>query len=231
MGLTDDTLLDQPSCSRLNGVCAVIGNCPPGTRIELRGLCPDEEQYGMECCIPYKMQTNCCNSRSACAPKNVEGIGCTTKMCCQVSFLMCVFAYLVYSATVPFEKYNEVQVLSIPALQAPFFELPCMRIGGTCAKAFACPTGTRVGRKGLCPDQQELGIECCRPNRVARPVDKTKQGRHPDQYMYKGKTNTEKTCIFINGVCMASADECPEIMQIEGTSDCKHDEICCIYNQ
>ncbi|CAH0698695.1 unnamed protein product [Spodoptera exigua] len=167
--ITDDTLLDQPSCSRLNGVCAVIGNCPPGTRIELRGLCPDEEQYGMECCIP--------------------------------------------------------------SLQAPFFELPCMRIGGTCAKAFACPTGTRVGRKGLCPDQQELGIECCRPNRVARPVDKTKQGRHPDQYMYKGKTNTEKTCIFINGVCMASADECPEIMQIEGTSDCKHDEICCIYNQ
>ncbi|KAH9638819.1 hypothetical protein HF086_011374 [Spodoptera exigua] len=149
-GVTDDTLLDQPSCSRLNGVCAVIGNCPPGTRIELRGLCPDEEQYGMECCIPF---------------------------------------------------------LSIPALQAPFFELPCMRIGGTCAKAFACPTGTRVGRKGLCPDQQELGIECCRP------------------------TNTEKTCIFINGVCMASADECPEIMQIEGTSDCKHDEICCIYNQ
>ncbi|XP_035430542.1 uncharacterized protein LOC118262942 [Spodoptera frugiperda] len=148
-------------------------------------------------------------------------------MCCQISFVVCVLAYFVYSATVPFEKIGEVQ-----AIQAPFFELPCMRIGGTCAKAFACPTGTRVGRKGLCPDQQELGIECCRPNRVARPLDQTQQERKSERKPANpGKTEGENKCITRNGVCIPTIGECPPSMQIEGTSDCRPEEICCIYNQ
>ncbi|CAH1643124.1 unnamed protein product [Spodoptera littoralis] len=147
-------------------------------------------------------------------------------MCSQVAFLICTLVYFVYSAKVPFEKIGEAQ-----AIQAPFFELPCMRIGGTCAKAFACPTGTRVGRRGLCPDQQELGIECCRPNRVARPLDQVQERKSERKPANQGKTNIDNKCITRNGVCIATGGECPQTMQIEGTSDCKSDEICCIYNQ
>nr|XP_021196127.2 U-scoloptoxin(19)-Sm1a [Helicoverpa armigera] len=57
---------------------------------------------------------------------------------------------------------NEVEIYG--AGKAPFFEIPCMRIGGTCAQSFACPPGTKVGQRGLCPEQQRIGVECCRPH-------------------------------------------------------------------
>ncbi|XP_035430619.2 uncharacterized protein LOC118262999 [Spodoptera frugiperda] len=70
--LTADPLPDKESCARLNGVCAEIGNCPRGSKIEIRGLCPDEDDNDMECCIPYKRQSRCCHTRSACVPKVFE---------------------------------------------------------------------------------------------------------------------------------------------------------------
>ncbi|KAJ8735128.1 hypothetical protein PYW08_014378 [Mythimna loreyi] len=49
---------------------------------------------------------------------------------------------------------------------APFFEIPCMIVGGVCARSVACPKGTKVGVRGLCPVQQDLGMECCKPHDV-----------------------------------------------------------------
>ncbi|KAJ8733628.1 hypothetical protein PYW07_014179 [Mythimna separata] len=87
---------------------------------------------------------------------------------------------------------------------APFFELPCMAVGGICARSVACPEGTKVGVRGLCPVQQDLGMECCRPPKNIK-------------------------CKTKGGKCLATYDfSCPRALKIEDANDCSSDEVCCV---
>ncbi|KAK4323395.1 hypothetical protein Pmani_005889 [Petrolisthes manimaculis] len=64
------------------------------------------------------------------------------------------------------------QVLSVPAEKSTSRiledistkkvknEMPCNRVGGMCGAAAYCPKGMRAA-EGLCPLQQDQGIECC----------------------------------------------------------------------
>ncbi|PZC73602.1 hypothetical protein B5X24_HaOG209047 [Helicoverpa armigera] len=88
---------------------------------------------------------------------------------------------------------------------APFFELPCMVVGGTCARSVACPKGTKVSAKGLCPVQQEHGMECCRPTLV------------------------EMRCSSKGGECVSSFFKCPISLRISEATDCAKDQTCCVY--
>jgi len=40
-------------------------------------------------------------------------------------------------------------------------ETPCLKSGGTCLPEIECPVGNLSAEKGLCPNQQSLGVECC----------------------------------------------------------------------
>ncbi|KAF4531515.1 hypothetical protein B566_EDAN004111 [Ephemera danica] len=46
-------------------------------------------------------------------------------------------------------------------------EEPCLRGGGTCLPEIECPHGKLSDTRGLCPQQQSLGIECCHGPRPA----------------------------------------------------------------
>ncbi|KAH9638820.1 hypothetical protein HF086_011375 [Spodoptera exigua] len=52
-----------------------------------------------------------------------------------------------------------------------------MKVGGTCAKVHSCPPGTKVWQKGLCPEQQRFGMECCRPRKKEVAVRRRTTGR------------------------------------------------------
>jgi hypothetical protein len=40
-------------------------------------------------------------------------------------------------------------------------EEPCAIVGGICLPVEECPTGQLNSTRGLCPQQQEAGVECC----------------------------------------------------------------------
>ncbi|XP_026727424.1 uncharacterized protein LOC113493583 [Trichoplusia ni] len=90
--------------------------------------------------------------------------------------------------------------------KAAFFELPCMLVGGTCARGFACPPGTRIGERGLCPEQQEYGMECCRPLSV------------------------DRRCRSRGGLCQQKSKKCPRNLRITDANDCRRTEMCCYKN-
>ncbi|XP_026726544.1 uncharacterized protein LOC113492986 isoform X2 [Trichoplusia ni] len=80
-----------------------------------------------------------------------------------------------------------------------------MVIGGTCAKALACPKGTKLGAKGLCPAQQTQGIECCSPRSL------------------------ELKCKSRGGACVSTKNKCPKTMVIKEATDCTKNQVCCAY--
>ncbi|XP_022828369.1 uncharacterized protein LOC111357791 [Spodoptera litura] len=102
-------------------------------------------------------------------------------------------------------NYELVPVMSPMAGNAPFFELPCMIVGGTCAKPMYCPDGTRVGTKGLCPVQQEQGMECCRPS------------------------SGDITCHSKGGECVSDHYKCPRLLRVKEANDCGIGNTCCAF--
>ncbi|CAH0698696.1 unnamed protein product [Spodoptera exigua] len=86
------------------------------------------------------------------------------KMHFKILFFILILNVMWSSQLLDSDRYELVPVINPNAGNAPFFELPCMIVGGTCAKPMYCPDGTRVATRGLCPVQQEQGMECCRPN-------------------------------------------------------------------
>lgn len=43
---------------------------------------------------------------------------------------------------------------------ALFNEDPCVKEGGQCLEEGLCPEG-KLASRGLCPEQQKRGVECC----------------------------------------------------------------------
>ncbi|KAF9803181.1 hypothetical protein SFRURICE_018332 [Spodoptera frugiperda] len=102
-------------------------------------------------------------------------------------------------------NYELVPVMNPMAGNAPFFELPCMIVGGTCAKPMYCPDGTRVGTKGLCPVQQPQGMECCRPS------------------------THDITCHSKGGECVSDHYKCPRLLRVKEANDCGAGNTCCAF--
>ncbi|XP_045760668.1 U-scoloptoxin(19)-Sm1a-like [Maniola jurtina] len=83
-------------------------------------------------------------------------------------------------------------------------EQPCTREGGSCVIAADCPEGLLANTRGLCPKQQERGIECC-----------------------YGISIKETRCEKHGGSCMPKDKFCnPRI--IHEATDCPKDTKCCI---
>ncbi|KAG6442956.1 hypothetical protein O3G_MSEX002592 [Manduca sexta] len=82
-----------------------------------------------------------------------------------------------------------------------------MVINGTCRATGKCPQGTRVTTEGLCPYQENRGIQCCHTSTA--------------------KLVPQRTCLLKGGECMEPGMRCPEILTIEGT-DCARNSICCV---
>ncbi|XP_047028763.1 uncharacterized protein LOC124636640 [Helicoverpa zea] len=114
---------------------------------------------------------------------------------------------------------NEVEIYG--AGKAPFFEIPCMRIGGTCAQSFACPPGTKVGQRGLCPEQQRIGVECCRPREFLFMY-----AFFEIRSMQFGKG--VMGCRTQMGECIPLSVTCPSYLLSEDATGCGYDEICCL---
>ncbi|XP_050699223.1 U-scoloptoxin(19)-Sm1a-like [Eriocheir sinensis] len=51
-------------------------------------------------------------------------------------------------------------ILLVSSLRVIQNEEQCLREGGVCGLASACPTDSRMA-EGLCPNQQASGVECC----------------------------------------------------------------------
>ncbi|KAF9413250.1 hypothetical protein HW555_008472 [Spodoptera exigua] len=98
----------------------------------------------------------------------------------------------------------DINVFEMNNGKAPFFELACMKVGGTCAKVHSCPPGTKVWQKGLCPEQQRFGMECCRP--------------------LKGLTE----CRSRHGRCIPKSFKCSPDLQVRDATGCGFKEICCL---
>ncbi|XP_039286640.1 U-scoloptoxin(19)-Sm1a [Nilaparvata lugens] len=81
-------------------------------------------------------------------------------------------------------------------------EMECLQEGGICLPADECPKGHEAAN-GLCPAQQENGIECCH-----------------------GLSNKERACSRRGGLCRDKI-KCPESLRIPYANDCQSQEICC----
>ncbi|KAF9413252.1 hypothetical protein HW555_008474 [Spodoptera exigua] len=65
--------------------------------------------------------------------------------------------------------------------------------------------GTRVATRGLCPVQQEQGMECCRP------------------------TSQDVTCHSKGGECVSNHYKCPRLLEVKEANDCGLDNTCCAF--
>ncbi|XP_054277069.1 U-scoloptoxin(19)-Tl1a isoform X2 [Macrosteles quadrilineatus] len=83
---------------------------------------------------------------------------------------------------------------------AVFNEEPCTSQGGVCLDTSECPEGKLAEKRGLCPEQQKRGVECCLA--VGRSV---------------------KDCQGLGGVCRK---DCPANISIKEAEDC-NDQVCC----
>ncbi|KAK3851476.1 hypothetical protein Pcinc_041885, partial [Petrolisthes cinctipes] len=43
--------LPEDPCSREGGMCAYQSTCPPSFLHPTPGLCPEQQQYGVQCCM------------------------------------------------------------------------------------------------------------------------------------------------------------------------------------
>ncbi|XP_035430356.1 uncharacterized protein LOC118262841 isoform X1 [Spodoptera frugiperda] len=145
---------------------------------------------------------------------------------------------------------DDIDIYEINTGKAPFFELPCMKIGGTCAKVHACPPGTKVGQKGLCPEQQKYGMECCRPRHKAVAVssgsstgrqhipvkwtinkeDKGKSWKKKVQpkLLWRTKSKGLTECRSRHGECVPRSFRCSPDLHVSDATGCGFKETCCL---
>ncbi|KAJ8735125.1 hypothetical protein PYW08_014375 [Mythimna loreyi] len=81
-------------------------------------------------------------------------------------------------------------------------ESPCSSQGGICTIATDCPKGKLASERGLCPEQQRRGVECC-----------------------YGVSLKETRCQKRGGGCMES---CNKSLLEPLATDCPKDTKCCI---
>ncbi|KAI5638579.1 hypothetical protein NE865_08771 [Phthorimaea operculella] len=80
----------------------------------------------------------------------------------------------------------------------------CTAAGGSCT--FACPKEWLVEQKGLCPEQQRLGVECC-----------------------YGISMKETRCKKHGGECIAEERMCGGPALYREATDCESGTKCCIF--
>nr|ATU82430.1 venom carboxypeptidase inhibitor-like protein [Lethocerus distinctifemur] len=93
-----------------------------------------------------------------------------------------------------------------PVVQDPpkyTMEAECGRVGGMCMPAEECPRGQLAEPRGLCPQQQNMGVECCH-----------------------GLSIKERRCSARGGVCRAAKGKCPRQLLLEA-DDCPEGYTCC----
>ncbi|XP_013148531.1 PREDICTED: uncharacterized protein LOC106111105 [Papilio polytes] len=83
-------------------------------------------------------------------------------------------------------------------------ELPCLAIGGNCLNINTCPEERRSLVKGLCPMQEQHGIECCDLRSV-----------------------TGESCAKEGGKCVPRYSDCEEKITFFEGGDCSINEKCC----
>ncbi|GFG40515.1 hypothetical protein Cfor_07579 [Coptotermes formosanus] len=83
-------------------------------------------------------------------------------------------------------------------------EEPCSRAGGICLPEKECPAGHLNPKTGLCPLQQEAGVECCH-----------------------GVSILEKRCKMRGGECTPKT-RCGRQLWDDQAQDCRQNEACCI---
>ncbi|KAK7793249.1 hypothetical protein R5R35_010242 [Gryllus longicercus] len=83
-------------------------------------------------------------------------------------------------------------------------EDPCLRAGGLCVLESECPPGQLAATRGLCPAQQERGVECCH-----------------------GLSILERRCSARGGICRPK-QKCGRSLWEETAEDCASDETCCV---
>nr|CAD7458678.1 unnamed protein product [Timema tahoe] len=86
-----------------------------------------------------------------------------------------------------------------------FNEAPCLRQGGLCLEVVECPEGKLSSQTGLCPDQQNNGVECC-----------------------FGLSKLERRCNARGGLCRLKADCRSRALWETVAEDCQKDETCCV---
>ncbi|XP_063239793.1 U-scoloptoxin(19)-Tl1a [Bacillus rossius redtenbacheri] len=83
-------------------------------------------------------------------------------------------------------------------------EEPCARTGGLCLKEDECPEGSLTAQKGLCPEQQGLGVECCH-----------------------GVSRLERRCHARGGICRPAGECRSRQLWLTEAKDCARGETCC----
>ncbi|XP_059475399.1 U-scoloptoxin(19)-Sm1a [Neocloeon triangulifer] len=83
-------------------------------------------------------------------------------------------------------------------------EQSCLRTGGNCLPQIECPPGALSPSKGLCPEQQDLGVECCH-----------------------GLSLLETRCKNRGGRCTL-ANSCTRALVEDRAEDCPDDKVCCV---
>ncbi|XP_021917952.1 uncharacterized protein LOC110828997 [Zootermopsis nevadensis] len=83
-------------------------------------------------------------------------------------------------------------------------EEPCSRAGGICLPEKECPVDHLSPKRGLCPEQQKEGVECCH-----------------------GLSVLERRCSKRGGQCTSKA-RCGRQLWDNYAQDCSQNEACCI---
>ncbi|XP_066974818.1 U-scoloptoxin(19)-Tl1a-like isoform X1 [Macrobrachium rosenbergii] len=61
-------------CSRKGGICGLESFCPPKDQFAEKGLCPKQQNKGVECCKTVPLNIKNCQKRGGeCMPKNQCG--------------------------------------------------------------------------------------------------------------------------------------------------------------
>ncbi|XP_072935529.1 U-scoloptoxin(19)-Tl1a isoform X2 [Epargyreus clarus] len=64
-----DSVMQEAKCREAGGMCVVSRDCPEGSLSETLGLCPQQQDQGIECCYGMSVkETRCENLGGHCIP-------------------------------------------------------------------------------------------------------------------------------------------------------------------
>ncbi|XP_068226301.1 U-scoloptoxin(19)-Tl1a-like [Palaemon carinicauda] len=90
-----ETFRQEDPCSRQGGICGLEAYCPPEDRYPDKGLCPTQQDQGVECCGSVPLNVRSCRRRGgeclaseACgrAPRESFGVCPEGQVCCVLLF-------------------------------------------------------------------------------------------------------------------------------------------------
>ncbi|XP_077302160.1 U-scoloptoxin(19)-Tl1a [Arctopsyche grandis] len=60
---SEQLIRNEKECAYQGGICTMKDDCPAGSLTAIKGLCPEQQNMGVECCYGIPLSSNTCRSR------------------------------------------------------------------------------------------------------------------------------------------------------------------------